>query len=89
MQSQGIGKQDNWERFMRLSNAARMRNQGLLAGTEVRKNVHLRQSSVHGPKPGRQSTSIPLQQLRDIQYGTGRPAAAYGRILGGKFDSYA
>ena len=85
MQSGSIGKQDNWARFMQLSNDARLRNQGL--GYGVRKTNPLRKPVV----------SRPASQVMTGTAGTMRSNALYtaakpqisARILGGKFDAYA
>jgi hypothetical protein len=89
MQTQGIGKQDNWERFMQLSNAARIRNHGLSSGLKAGRSASLSRPAVRGGEHSGKPTVLPQMQLRKLNYDTVKPVAAKVRILGGKFDSYA
>ena len=90
MQTTGIGKQEQWARFMQLSNAARTRNHGLSAaggGVRTAATATVRPAApvTTGRVVVRQVQTAPVitrnyapQQMRE-------PA----RILGGKFDAYA
>lgn len=85
MQTGSIGKQDNWARFMQLSNEARMRNQGL--GNGITKTDSLKK-----PVMARSASSVATGGTGVVRTGTLYTAAkphATGRILGGKFDAYA
>ena len=85
MQSGGIGKQDNWARFMQLSNDARMRNQGL--GYGVRKTSPLRKPVMTRLLPQATVGAAGIQRTGTL-YTAAKPQIA-ARILGGKFDAYA
>jgi len=85
MQSGSIGKQDNWARFMQLSNDARLRNQGL--GYGVRKTNPLRKPAVTHPTA--QAVTSNAGTIRSNALYTAAKPQISARILGGKFDAYA
>ena len=84
MQTGGIGSQDQWTRFMQLSNAARLRNQGLVPDSRGPKRTGQAQSMPV-------SSSLPLRARSAIHrsYTAPAQAATAARILGGAFDAYA
>jgi len=88
MQPGGISSQDQWTRFMQLSNAARLRNQGLeTAARGVERPVKTR-----SPQP-LQGSGVPSLPSRPGAMVSGSYApvqrATPVRILGGAFDAYA
>ena len=85
MQSGSIGKQDNWARFMQLSNEARLRNQGL--SNSAGKANPLRKPVVARSLPLATAGGAGIQRTGSL-YNASRPQIA-SRILGGKFDAYA
>lgn len=90
MRSDTVGKQDNWARFMQLSNEARLRNQGF--GSGVRKAATSPRKAVP-TRSVQQAPSITGDrgiQRAEILYNTAKPfSSGRGRILGGTFDAYA
>ena len=80
MQTSGIGSQEQWARFMQVSNAARMRNQGLATGIEGIKAAATRKTAAGSPV---RAASVVHRVYAPSQ----TPAPA--RILGGKFDAFA
>jgi hypothetical protein len=88
MQTGGIGSQDQWTRFMQVSNAARMRNQGLSVGTEGMKTVAARRMAAAGKTAPATRSPIRTAPLVNRNYSPAQSAAP-ARILGGKFDALA
>ena len=90
MQSNGIEKRDNWERFMQLSNAARIRNQGLAGGSGIKKSMPLHhRSTVSAADTLRGSLPLPQTRLKSVSYVAEKGPVSALPVLGGKFDSYA
>jgi hypothetical protein len=89
MQTSGVSSQDQWARFMQLSNAARVRNQGLASSASgaVRAGVAPR-TSVSPQRSAGASFAVPTSPGINRSYGQVRSAAPT-RILGGAFDAYA
>ena len=89
MQTSGISSQDQWARFMQLSNAARVRNQGLAtaASGTVRAGAAPRASGSSQRSAGA-SFAVPTGPAINRSYSPVR-AAVPTRILGGAFDAYA
>ncbi len=87
MRTDTVGKQEMWTRFMRLSQDARIRNQGLATGmTETGKT---RNATVGATVTGLLETRAYAKTASTPStYAVSRPAFT-GRILGGKFDAYA
>lgn len=81
MNTQGIGKQDSWGHFMKLTQDARLRNTGLSSrASTVSASKSNAASSV-------QTNKSPLI-LKGASYSKGEPDVKKV-ILGGKFDAYA
>lgn len=81
MNTQGIGKQDSWAQFMKLTQDARLRNTGF---AEKSQKVSSARSTTTDASQLR-----PLSlSLKGISYSSGEPEVKKV-ILGGKFDAYA
>ena len=88
MQTGGISSQDQWARFMQLSSAARLRNQGLVtaSGGSKRPVPARPRASVQGAG----AASLPLRAGSTVHRAYApTPAVKPERILGGAFDAYA
>ena len=88
MRTENIGKQDQWARFMQLSNAARNRNQGL-AG----ESGGIGKSAAARPVTNSTRSEFQVKPASSTGLGllgkTYTTAAVQNRILGGTFDAYA
>ncbi len=89
MQTSGISSQDQWARFMQLSSAARVRNQGLASAASgvVRAGVAPR-VSISSQRSVGASFAVPTSPGINRSYSQERSATPT-RILGGAFDAYA
>ena len=89
MQTSGISSQDQWARFMQLSNAARVRNQGLASSASgaVRAGGAPR-ASISSQRFAGASFAVPTGPGVNRSYSQVRSATPT-RILGGAFDAYA
>jgi len=79
--TQGIGKQDAWSHFMKLTQDARLRNNGLSSG------ISAVSTSKSSSAASVQANKVPLI-LKGMSYSKGQPDVKKV-ILGGKFDAYA
>ena len=89
MQTGSIGKQDQWARFMQLSNEARTRNRGLSNGNSmVKRPSVVRQGALPTLTSVKGTTTFPPTPKINSAYTPSLPSVAT-RILGGTFDAYA
>lgn len=88
MQTSGISSQDQWARFMQLSNIARMRNQGLrMNPTATKRTTAAKRAPAPASAP---SGSYPIAGGTRVSRSYAPvQAATPTRIVGGAFDAYA
>jgi hypothetical protein len=82
MNTQGIGSQNNWAQFVKLTQEARIRNGGL-ATQKTSSPVKENNASKISPQTVKYQPVV-----RGMVYAVGEPKVKTV-ILGGKFDSYA
>lgn len=85
MQAGAVIGNNNWERFVQLSNQARIRNQSLSAGVTARKTDS--PNGIQNRNAAQVSQSV-SNAAADVRY-ISSPSGVTGRILGGRFDAYA
>jgi len=85
MQAGAVVGNNGWERFVQLSNQARIRNQGLSAGTAAQKTGS--PNGIQNRNAALVSASV-SNVAADVRY-ISSPSGLSGRILGGRFDAYA
>jgi hypothetical protein len=89
MTPQAIGVNDTWTRFMQLSGAARMRNNGFSdAAPRVAATAPRAVSSLQYAAAQARTAVQPVHQWSSSA-ASSRPVAAAPKTVGGMFDAYA